>query len=371
MIVQTIVGGKSVMKRGILLTFTLAFSIILAGCFQGEQQSLQEMDPPPNAQAVDNLEDTATNENAESSKDDGEEQEQATETTPRDLYLLDSNGMIAPQTFELSVLESGKIATQALEHLVTGGPVTPMLPNGFQPVLPEGTEILGIDLQEDGTMIVNVSEEFANYRPQDEVKILEAMTHTVTQFDNVEKMVLQMNGESLSEMPVNGTPIGDGYAKSNGINVTNTDTVDIANAQAVTMFYPAAFNENSYYIPVTQYVEADEQNKYSSVVEELMDGPKAGTNAMHVFNANTQLTEEPVLEEGVLHMTFSEDILMQEENSTISDDVTNTLVRTLTTLENVEAVTIQVENVEQLVNESGEAYTAPVTREDVTEAQAL
>ncbi|WP_100011978.1 GerMN domain-containing protein [Lentibacillus sediminis] len=347
-------------KRGFLLAGTLTCTIILAGCFQGEE-TLEDIDAPPNeAEEVDSLEEVGTEE--EAGEEAGEEGN-AAETVARQLYLIDANGMVASQTVELPTLESKEVATQVMEHLVKGGPVTNLLPNGFQAVLPEGTEINGLSLQEDGTMIVDVSEEFKNYRAEDELKILQAVTHTLTQFDSVENVKLRIEGVMLEEMPVNGTPIGDGYSRANGINLTNTGAEDLMNATPVTMYYPAEHEENQYYVPVTQYVEGSSEDIYQSVVQSLIDGPSLDSNLTQVFSQEVTLVEEPTLTDGVLELNFNDEVLTDREQAVISDEVMQTLVRTLTEQRAVEAVSVEVENVEQLVNESGEAYEEPVTKQ--------
>ncbi|MBY7143230.1 GerMN domain-containing protein [Virgibacillus sp. NKC19-3] len=361
-------------KRGILLTGTLTVSIILTGCMQGEQ-SIEEMDPPQDAEEVNNTEDTpSSSEEAAEDEDIAEEgnaEEEASETVARELYLLDANGMVASQTLELPNPDSKEVATQVIEYLVEGGPVTSMLPNGFQAVLPEGTEVLGLDLQEDGTLTVDVSSDFENYEAENEVKILESMTHTLTQFENVEKIQLQIEGETQEEMPVNGTPIKEGYSRANGINITKTDTLDLLDSQAVTMYYPAEHNENRYYVPVTQYVEGENEEIFGSIVEEMIQGPGLNTNVTHVFNPETLLTDTPVLENGVLELVFNEGILADPEQAMISDEVMETIVRTLTEQQDVEAVDIKVENVEQLVNENGETYDEPVTKQSFSPTEKL
>ncbi|RLL47939.1 spore gernimation protein [Oceanobacillus piezotolerans] len=358
------------MKRKVyLLTGSIVFSLMLTGCFQGEQSSQnQETEQPQDAEAVDNLE-GATSEEAEEVNKEGAEE--AAEMVPRELYLLDKNGMVASQTIDLPQLDSKEVAAQVLEYLVIDGPVTSVLPNGFQAVLPAGTEILGVNLKEDGTVIVDVSEEFKGYEASQEVKILEAITHTLTQFDNVKRVQLWINGHPQEEMPVNGTPIGQGYTRTNGINVVETGAVDLIDSQPVTMYYPAEHNESRYYIPVTQYVETSEDNVYQSIVQALMDGPGYQTNVVHVFNENALLTEEPTINDGVLEMVFNQGILMDEEKAVIADEVMETLVRTLTEQEGVKAVDIKVENVEQLVSENGEAYTEPVTKQTYLPSEKL
>jgi germination protein M len=161
-------------------------------------------------------------------------------------------------------------------------------------------------------------------------------------------------------MPVNGTPIEQGYSRAHGINVTQTDTIDFINSQAVTMYYPVNNQEQRYYIPMTQYIESDEDEMIKSIVTSLLDGP-GSQSVMQVFNSQAMLVEEPVLSDGVLELTFNEAILMEEGQAIIADEAMETLVRTLTSQEAVEAVHVNVENVETILSENGESYSEPVT----------
>lgn len=354
--------------RRLLLTSVSVSLLLLAACFQGEQ-SLSDIDPPENAEAVNEVDE---GEATESDVEDVSDPVDLTETVARQLYLIDSNGMVASQILELPLSESKEVATQVLEYLVQDGPVTEVLPNGFRAVIPAGTEILGLNLTDDGTMIVDLSEEFSEYSPDDELKIIESVTHTLTQFDSVERVQLWINGHPLDEMPVNGTPIGEGYSKANGINIINTDTIDFVDSQAVTMYYPANHEENRYYIPVTQYVESEDDNMYQSIVQALMDGPGFNTNVVHVFNGNAMLVEEPALnDDGVLELIFNEAILQDDDESMISDEVMETIVRTLTEQQSIEAVNVKVENRDELVNENGETYSEPVTADTFIPSEVL
>lgn len=365
-VVQTIVGGNDMRKRFSLMLITTSCTLLLlTGCFQGEQ-SLQDMDPPPNAEEVDGKEDSATDKEETAN----EESDSTAQTVERQLFLLDSNGLVAPQSLELPVPESKEVAAQVLEYMVKDGPVTALLPNGFQAVLPADTEILGVDISE-GTITVDLSEDFTEYAASEEKQILEAMTFTLTQFDNVERVKLRVGGQDLKAMPVNGTPIANGYTRANGINIVESDTVDLINSKAVTMYFPTEHENNQYFVPVTQYVQAKDGNLHQAIVQALIDGPAYETNLMHVFNDETILVDDPKLNSGVLDLVFSQDVLKDMENGVIADAVMETLVRTLTEQESIEAVNIKVENVEQIANESGEVYTEPVTRESIIPSEKL
>lgn len=353
-------------KEGLLLgTFMIILSMVLTGCLKGEQ-TLEPIDVPEEVTIVDEEESEGT-----ISETEGEEEAEVSEseeTVLRELYLIDSSGMVVPQTFELPKTEGA--AKQALEYLVKDGPVTELLPNGFQSVLPAGTEILGVNLDEDGTLIVDLSEDFKNYEANEELQILQAMTYTLTQFDSVERIKIWINGEPLDEMPVKGTPISQGYSKNNGINIFVADQPNLQHSKAVTIYYPKRYKEELYYVPVTQYVHKD-QDLYSAIVETMLDGPPYELNAVDVFNDLAMLENKPYLKDGVLQLIFNEDILKDPENNIIANEVVETLVRTLTADEQVEAVDIKVKDKAVIMNEDGVAYDKPVTTNDIIHSEKM
>src|SRR5699024_11667572 len=56
--------------------------------------------------------------------DANDEEQDEMETAARQLYLIDVNGMVVPQTLELPNIDSNEVAKQVLEYLVKDGPVT-------------------------------------------------------------------------------------------------------------------------------------------------------------------------------------------------------------------------------------------------------
>ncbi|WP_163537939.1 GerMN domain-containing protein [Gracilibacillus sp. YIM 98692] len=356
-----------------------ALILVLSGCgvFQGEQ-TLQELDEvPEEANYIDNPEDLEEGEEQGQESDesnegesDGEEteegeteEESSTTSANRVLYLLDENGLVVPHEVSLPTPESKEVAKQVLQYLVQGGPVTDMLPNGFQAVLPAGTEILSLNIEAGGTLVVDVSEEFKTYQAENEKKILEAMTYTLTQFENVNRVKLWINGHEQDVMPVNGTPINEGYSRANGINVHQSEAVDLMESKATTLYFPMQNNEEVYFVPVTQHVEMDAENPYQSVVQALLNGPAFDLPLQHFMNTGSQLASAPVMQDGVLSITFNENILSNSEKSMIADEVMQSIVLTLTEQENIEAVEVSIENHDQLVNENGQPYAEPVSRD--------
>ncbi|MCT8137464.1 GerMN domain-containing protein [Anaerobacillus sp. CMMVII] len=332
----------------------IALSIIVSGCSLGAEKTMNETDPPPVSYVDESVSfDTDVETDAEETS-----KEMVTETTMRELYLIDQNGLIAPQALPLPKSEG--VAKQALEYLVQDGPVTQLLPNGFQAVLPAGTEIFGVNIKE-GVAIADFSEQFKEYRPEDELKILQSITWTLTQFDSVETVKIRINGYDQEVMPVNGTPIGEGFSRSNGINMETNNIVDISNSKSVTLYFLAQNGENVYYVPVTRRINANE-DQYQAVVTQLLAGPSNFSNLLTDFLQGVELIEAPRYANGVVTVNFNEALLNHIDGTAISEERLNLLVLSLTEQSGVEKVAIEVNGDNKILMATGEFLSEPVGR---------
>ncbi|WP_226583523.1 GerMN domain-containing protein [Halobacillus litoralis] len=357
-------------KPFILAVLLMLSTGLLTGClFEGEQ-SLEKMDTPDEVVTMspeDSSDETRPPAKGEGEGAESSEDEAASATVAREIYLMDANGMVAPQTLQLPA--SKEVATQALEYMVKDGPVTNLLPNGFEAVLPAGTEILGLNTEEDGTLIVDVSEDFKNYEAKDEEKILQAMTYTLTQFDNVKRIKLWINGHEQEVMPVDGTPVSQGVSRADGINHLVGVQTDVLNSEAVTVYFPAQNGEQVYQVPVTTRVEKG-SDEYESRVQALLNGPELGTSLMNPFHEGALMVGSR-LENGVLSLSFNEKVLTGTEEPSLSDAALASLVMSMTELDGVESVEVQVEGTEQVFSESGEPIAEPVSRNDISGAEEM
>lgn len=344
-------------KAAFVTAATLASTVFLSGCglFGGEEK--KQIDPPQDVSYQEENEgQVEESTGADTQTENGEE---AVETTiPTELYLIDKNGYVVSQTFDLPKTEG--VAKQALEYLVVNGPVQDMLPNDFRAVLPADTSMT-VNVK-DGTATVDFSNEFATYNKEDEEKILEAVTWTLTQFESIDKVKLQLNGKSLESMPVDGTPIGEELSRADGINVNTDGVVDITNTKAVTVYYIGGEADNYYYVPVTKRVDKAIENEIESIVNELAAGPGYGSGLLSEFQPKVKLLNDPKIESGKVTLDFNESIYGSFEEKIISEHVLNTLVLSLTEQEGIESVAVTVNGEANLVTEDGRNLSEPVTR---------
>ncbi|KXG11522.1 GerMN domain-containing protein [Anoxybacillus rupiensis] len=336
----------------------IASMILLSGCgLFGKDQAVKEIDPP---QDVSYLKNGESLQQPKEKANGTAKESQATETVKRELYLIDKNGFVVPQT--LSLPKTDAVAKQALEYLVQGGPIEDMLPNGFRAVLPADTRVLSVNLQKDGTIVADFSPEFAHYKAEDEKKILQAITWTLTQFDNVKKVKIRINGHDQTVMPVDGTPIQDGVSREDGINIDTSNVVDITNTRPIVVYFVEQQGEQTYYVPVTRRISNEQKDDIAAAVNELIKGPKYGSGLVSDFQPDVQLIDKPVYKDGKVTLNFNDAIYGSNKKHVISEAVLNSLVLSLTEQKGIESVSITVNGKADLVKEDGKALSEPVTR---------
>jgi germination protein M len=338
----------------------LLLAAMLSGCVFDATKSTTEIDPPKDVDFVSEGEPLEiVEEEKETAGKDEEINNEAVETVTRQLYLIDKNGYVVPQAVDLP--KTKEVAKQVVEYLVKDGPVTDLLPNGFQAVLPAGTEVMGVNLDND-TAIVDFSKEFADYDPSEEQKILQSITFTLTQFDNIKNVQIWINGYEQKVMPVNHTPIGQGVSRLDGINIETGTVVDVANSIGVTVYYLAQTEGESYYVPVTKRI-ANETDSVAAVVEGLVNGPSIQSGLFSDFSRDIELLDVSIDDAGLATLNFNEALLNQE---IISDHTLNALVLSLTEQTDIYQVAIQVNGEPTVKNASGEPLAEPVTRKMIT-----
>jgi germination protein M len=356
---------KSKALLGLLALFLI--TMLATGCVFGpkEDAGSESIDPPQIDYSEEGEDATPIifdiSESDEAVDSSSVETEEATAERDRTIYVFDHQGYVVPLTVKVPYTEG--VASQALEYLVEGGPITSLLPDGRRAVLPAGTESTVV-VTKDGTAIVDFSPEFKNYRAEDEKGILEAITWTLTEFDSIKDVAIQINGYPVDVMPVNGTPIGKSVSRKDGINIEVVDGTQIGNNSVVTVYFkaqsPSATNE--YFVPISRIVPKSE-NIALATVNQLIAGPSLGSG---LFTADiTPSTEvlEATIENQVAVVNFGEQFLqLAEGGSKVSDDALTSLVLSLTANNMVEQVQLMVNGETHMASMEGKDLSKPVSR---------
>jgi germination protein M len=245
----------------------IASVALLSGCSLSGTGGSAQIDPPQNQLAGDAEPVAAEAQNVFNST----------------LFVRDADGYIAPLGMKLP-FDTPDVAKTTLQHMVKGGPGEALLPEGFTAVLPEGTEIMSLDIDAaTKTATVDFNKAFTKYPEEDERDILEAITWAMTSFPSVEYVQLWVEGKALKEMPVALTPLDDPLSRKFGINIERASGVDYSRATPVTLYFMNQTADNfSYYVPVTRLIGWTE-DVAGATVAELVKGPTEASKLEAVF----------------------------------------------------------------------------------------
>lgn len=289
------------------------------------------------------------------------------ETENRMLYFLSNEGYVVPKNLLLPVQEDRAVLKQSIEYLVQGGPIDTLLPTGLTAVLPENTKIRGINITDDQTAIIDLSQEFLNYDIDKETDILEALTFTATTFENVERIKIWVEGESLDVLPKQQTVMSEGYSRHDGINVLKTEAVDYLTTTPVTLYYPYYIANQCYFVPTTTYVPQSDNLKHL-IVQSLIEGPGVYENVSHVVKQEVKV-KDVTQSDDLLTVTLSDEVLT--DKGTLTKNVIEPIVLTLTEFEDVKQVKLMVEGVDHLTVDQSLEVLDVMSREDVLSSQSF
>lgn len=263
--------------------------------------------------------------------------------TTETIYLLDSNDYVARTTLKGCDCDTLETAKDVVEGLIIDGAKNNMIPNGFRSIIPSGTEVLNANL-ENKILTINFSKELLDINEKYEEKMIESIIYSLTSIDGINKVVIQVEGEVLSKLPNSGKSLPTALDKSYGIN-KNYDLVTTQNIDSYTVYYVSSYNDTKYYVPVTKYVNNQNQDKIKVIIDELSTSPIYETNLMSYLNSNVSLIDY-TLDETSLKLNFNDSILNDTTSNHILEEVIYTISLSVEDNYHVEEVSFLVDNEE-------------------------
>ena len=258
------------------------------------------------------------------------------------IFWLNSNNYLGRCEIVINSNNPTNQIKELLQVLISGGEGENRIPNGFKSILPSDTKILSIDLN-DGIVKINFSKELLDIDESLEEKMIEAIVYTVTTIDEVKSVIIYVDGDILTKLPKTEINLPTTLDRSFGINKTN-DLTSTKDFNQVTIYYVNKYNDNTYYVPVTKYLN-DKRDKISIVIDELTSLKTYTGNLMSYLNSNTKLLK--VQEEAdFLQLTFNSYIFDDVNNKDILEEVIYTICLSINDNYDVKEVIFDYENEE-------------------------
>ncbi|ASS74894.1 hypothetical protein CIG75_07800 [Tumebacillus algifaecis] len=210
-----------------------------------------------------------------SSKGAAQQTGQQVETLmPTTVYVADQNGFVIP--FNIKMEQTKQVAQATLQHMIAGGVgEASLVGTGFRNLLPEGSQIRGISVN-DGVAKVDFTKEVnALKNGEDEQAMVDAVVWSLTGLENINKVQFMVEGHIQNTLK-NGTPVGDPISRANGINLQMTSNLSPSQTTALTLYFEGKSNDANfaYLVPVTRMVPKQaEQNMIELTMAELAKGP--------------------------------------------------------------------------------------------------
>lgn len=260
------------------------------------------------------------------------------------VYLMDSNDYIARTTIPGKEKDPVKQAQNAIETLIIDSSKAEEVPNGFRGIIPAGTEIKEISL-DNQTLVVNFSKELLDINEKYEEKMIESIVYTTTSVEGINNILIKVEGNDLKELPKSKKTLAMPLDKKYGINknyeITTTRDID-----SYTVYYVSSYNDSEYYVPVTKYINKQNKDKVKIIIDELSASPIHETNLMSYLNANTVLNDYE-LDNNKLKLNFNELLLNDLDKKNILEEVIYTISLSMNNVyDNLESVSFLVNNEE-------------------------
>lgn len=259
------------------------------------------------------------------------------------IYLLDSNNYIARTIIKGWNCDSIEKAKNLIESLIIDGKNNDSIPNGFRPIIPSGTEILNIDLK-DKVLTINFSKDLLDVKEEFEEKMIESIIYTLTSLDEIDKVIIKVEGKTLEKLPNSKKILKEILDKSYGIN-KKYDIVKPTNINSYTIYYVSKYNDNEYYVPVTKYINNDNIDKVKVIINELSSSPIYENNLMSYLNTDTSLINY-TQNEDILKLNFNDSIYSSKNSSNILEEVIYTISLSINDNYNVKEIIFEVNNKE-------------------------
>lgn len=217
------------------------------------------------------------------------------------LYYKDDRGLIIPVMRSMPWEEG--IGKAALNLLIDEpGLRDDLAPIGLLPVLPVGTEVIGMSINE-GLAMVDFNGNILSYETKvDEQAIVQSIVYTLTEFEAIDKVQLLVDGQKMKKLP-HGTKIKEPLQREN----INLSMALHDEEIPVVVYYKSTVNgEDSFFVPVTKGSDALKAD-IKSVLTSLVEGIPENTGLYSELPAGVVLNNVYVKDE-VAYIDFSEEI---------------------------------------------------------------
>lgn len=258
------------------------------------------------------------------------------------IYLLDQYEYVARTNVMINSETAIDKVKEIVETLTINSTKEDYIPNGFKAIIPSGTKINSLSLK-DGLLKIDFSKELLSIKKEYESKMIEAIIYSLTTVDEVEEILIFVDGIHLNSLPNSNINMPNPLTRDFGINKIY-DLDNIKNSSMTTIYYVSKYNDNYYYVPITK-VTNEKKDKIEVIISELKSSPVNQTNLMSFLTSSAELLKYEVLENKI-NISFNNNLIANLSDNSILEEVKYTIGLSVKEAYDVDAVGFYVENTE-------------------------
>lgn len=256
-----------------------------------------------------------------------------------EIYLIDKNNMVSKTKIIINSNTLDNLVKELIETLIIDGKYSDRIPSGFSAILPSDTELINENI-EDNIVNLNFNKKILEIDSDLEEKMIESIIYTITSINNIKGVKINIEGNSLNILPKNNIKLDEVLTRKYGIN-KEYDITGIKDITNVTIYYASKFNDQIYYVPVTKYINSNE-DKIKIIINELSSRMSYNTNLMSYLNSNTKLLDYS-FSENKLDLNFNEYLFDNKEDEKVLEEVIHSICYSIED-------TLEVNNINFFVN---------------------
>jgi germination protein M len=255
------------------------------------------------------------------------------------LYYQDREGCLIPVTRRVE--KQLALANLAIKGLIDSSINREELEYfGLYPVLPMGTEILGINIK-DGNAVIDFNEKLLDYETDTaERSIVASIVYTLTEFKTIEKVKILIKGNTINQLKFN-TDLSDYISRENVL--INSDRVNLEpEFKKLDIFLFRSLNDKfSYIIPMSMKISDISEDKLPKKIIGYLAKEKITDGYYSEFPKDTILIKSEITG-SVLKLNFSKE-LMNIGGTAREDGIIKQILYSSKQIKGIEKVMISVE----------------------------
>lgn len=254
------------------------------------------------------------------------------------LYFKNNDNYLVPVMRRIPWEEG--IAKATINNMVDSPELRESLSEtGLLPVIPAGTEILGMAIDDEtGLCKINFSENILNSESEkEEETLIKGVVYTLTEFPTVKKVQILVGGKEMETMNY-GSNISEPIARE---NINLIADVEQGRSKVVVYYKGQTDNNYEYFVPMTVPTLAPTANVYSAL-DMLFEGPPEDSGLYSELPEEVRLHGIEV-KDGTAYVDISYDSYLEESDEVNISDIIKNIGLTLSEFEEIETVELLVD----------------------------